>query len=115
MTPEQIEEEREKFEKAFLPTWDEMGLPRSGAGYENVMPHFMWLGWLLKAQAGTQRSEASKDAARYRWLREHATPGYSDPYSGQKWSLMITDFEGKGWGAIDAAIDAAMNGGKNDS
>lgn len=45
-----MEEERAAFEAYILQTWDEPGLPRDGDGYENVSPHFQWLGWIARAR-----------------------------------------------------------------
>ena len=76
------------------------------------------LGWGgLVASKSEQREEArlaalERDAARYRWLREHVTDTHAN-YRDVNGHLQGFDFDCEGDVELDAAIDAAMKGANN--
>jgi hypothetical protein len=50
-------------------------------------------------------SQDAEDAARYRWLRDNANPGYTQ--SGKPWAVMFSSERVENWQEMERAIDAA--------
>lgn len=51
-------------------------------------------------------TDVISDAELYRWLRDHANPGYAQ--SGKPWSVQCSGIEIRGWPHIDELIAAAI-------